>query len=129
VGKIFPGFPEFLDRAAAVLDVPEARLEARRVPSVAAVANLCAQADRGDTERALQILEQAQGILDQLRVATLGVEMMLAQAFADHGIGRSEKELSKAAPVSVCDSFEETGAFEAGRGCSEGRRSTKRRKS
>jgi hypothetical protein len=74
----FPGYPAFLEAAAAELNCPEAAGPARRVSTLTAMANLCAQAAVAETGAVAGILAKAEEFRDQLRVATRAAELMLA---------------------------------------------------
>ena len=74
----FPGFPDYLDAAAAALGHPEAAAPARRIVTLSALANLCAQASLADEGRAAIILARAEEFVVQLQVAARAAEMMLA---------------------------------------------------
>lgn len=92
VSERFRGFPVFLREAAEALRLPGACQPAGRNLVVAAIANLCSQAEGVDRSKALSILEEAQRLLDQLRVATLGAEKMIGWAVVRHGEESRDQE-------------------------------------
>lgn len=73
----FPGYPPYLEAAAAALGCPEAADPARRVSTLAALANLCAQAAVAEDRAVPIILAKAEEFRDQLRVAARAAELML----------------------------------------------------
>ncbi len=73
----FPGHPAFLDAAAAETGLADAALAARRDATLAAVANLCAQAAEVESRHVAGILAEAEALADRLRVALRASEMML----------------------------------------------------
>ena len=79
----FPGYPDYLDAAAAALGHPEAAIPARRIATLSALANLCAQASLADDGRAAVILAKAEEFVVQLRVAARAAEAMLADLRPD----------------------------------------------
>jgi hypothetical protein len=74
---VFPGFPEFLERAIAELGFPLPFARGRIPEALAGLANLCAQASDTDREQAAQILREAASLRDQLLVATRAADLML----------------------------------------------------
>ncbi len=82
----FPGFPAYLDAAAAEIERPEAAGPARRDPILAAMSNLCAQAAEADPRHVAGILAKAQEMSDQLRVAHRASELMLADLRAGRAV-------------------------------------------
>lgn len=74
----FPGYPLYLESAAQALGHPEAAGPARRVSTLAALANLCAQASIADSTAVPAILAKAEEFRDQLRIAAHAAELMLA---------------------------------------------------
>jgi hypothetical protein len=81
----FPGYPPFLAVAAAELGCAEAADPARRVSTLTAMANLCAQAAVAHEQAVPGILAKAQEFHDQLRVATRAAELMLDSIRASRG--------------------------------------------
>lgn len=79
---VFPGYPAFLEAAAAQLGHPESADPARRIAPLAALANLCAQASRSRPEHVDGILAKAVEFRDQLATALRAAEMMLASVEA-----------------------------------------------
>ena len=73
----FPGHPAFLDAAVAEIGLADAALAARRDATLAAVANLCAQAAEVDSRHVAGILDEADALADRLRVALRASELML----------------------------------------------------
>lgn len=86
----FPGYPSFLDAAAAELGCAEASGPARRVSTLTALANLCAQAAVAEGEAVAGILAKAEEFHDQLRVATRAAELMLDFVRASRGARDTE---------------------------------------
>jgi hypothetical protein len=74
---VFPGYPEFLERAIAELGFPKPFARVRVPEALAGLANLCAQASDTDRERAAQILREAASLRDQLLVASRAADLML----------------------------------------------------
>ncbi len=74
----FPGYPVFLDTAAAALGHPEAAAPARRIVTLAALGNLCAQTADADEIQLGQILAKAEEFGWQLQAAARAAELMLA---------------------------------------------------
>ena len=56
---VFPGYPAFLEAAAAEIGHPEAAGPTRRIVTLTALANLCAQASRGEQAHVAGILAKA----------------------------------------------------------------------
>ena len=79
---IFPGYPAFLEAAAAELGHPESADPARRIAPLTALANLCAQASHGDPAHVAGILAKAVEFRDQLATALRAAELMLASVEA-----------------------------------------------
>jgi hypothetical protein len=74
---VFPGYPAFLESAAAELGRPESAWPARRIMQLTALANLCAQAADGDPAHVEGILAKAAEFRDQLATALRAAELML----------------------------------------------------
>lgn len=74
----FPGFPAFLEIAAAEIGHPELSVTARRDSTLAAVATLCAQAADADPRHVAGILAEAESLSLRLLAAFRASEMMLA---------------------------------------------------
>ncbi len=79
---VFPGYPAFLESAAAELGHPESAGPAGRIVPLTALANLCAQASHGDPAHVRGILAKAAEFRDQLAVALRAAELMLADVEA-----------------------------------------------
>lgn len=79
----FPGYTAYLDLAAAEIGHPEAAIPARRVSTLASMANLCAQAVAARPEHVPGILAKAEEFRDQLQAAWRASELMLADVRAD----------------------------------------------
>ena len=79
---VFPGYPAFLDAAAAALGHPESAGPARRISTLSALANLCAQAAHGDRAHVEGILAKAAEFRNQLATALRAAELMLADVEA-----------------------------------------------
>jgi hypothetical protein len=75
---VFPGYPVFLEAAAAELGHPESADPARRIAPLTALANLCAQATHGDRAHVAGILARAVEFRDQLATALRAADLMLA---------------------------------------------------
>jgi hypothetical protein len=75
--KRFPGYPSYLDTAAADLGRPEAARPARSIATLSALANLCAQASAASPAAVAGILAKADEFRDQLHVAYRAAELML----------------------------------------------------
>jgi hypothetical protein len=75
---VFPGYPNFLESAAAELGRPESSSLASRIAPLTALANLCAQAAQSDRAHVEGILAKATEFRDQLAVALRAAELMLA---------------------------------------------------
>ncbi len=88
---VFPGYPAFLESAAAELGYPESAGPARRIAALTALANLCAQAAHGDPAHVEGILAKAAGFRDQLATALRAAELMLIDVEA----GRRRSTLSE----------------------------------
>jgi hypothetical protein len=91
---LFPGFPAYLEAAAAEVGHPEAARPARRISTLAAMANLCAQAALADEVHAAGILAKASEFRDQLLVAHRAAELMLADFLAVTDPGREPSDPS-----------------------------------
>lgn len=74
----FPGYPAFLEAAAAEIGRPESAGPARTATTLAAMASLCAQAAEADAGHVAGILAEAEALGDQLRAAQRASELMLA---------------------------------------------------
>jgi hypothetical protein len=79
---VFPGYPTFLEAAAAELGHPESADPARRIAPLTALANLCAQASRAEPAHVAGILAKAVEFRDQLATALRAAELMLASVEA-----------------------------------------------
>jgi hypothetical protein len=79
---VFPGYPVFLEAAAAELGHPESADPARRIAPLTALANLCAQASHGERAHLAGILAKAVEFRDQLATALRAAELMLASVEA-----------------------------------------------
>ena len=79
---VFPGYPAFLEAAAAELGRPDSVDPARRIVPLTALANLCAQASRGDRAHLAGILAKAAEFRDQLATALRAAELMIADVEA-----------------------------------------------
>jgi hypothetical protein len=88
----FPGFPAFLARAAAEIGRPEAADPARRITTLAAVANLCAQAADAELAHVPAILAKATEFCDQLQAAWRAAELMIADLRAGRGLDPRPEE-------------------------------------
>jgi hypothetical protein len=103
---VFPGYPGFLESAAAELGHPESAASAGRIVPLTALSNLCAQATHGDPAHVSGILSKAVEFRDQLAVALRAAELMLADVEAARGRSRAEDRVeieSSSIPVSSPD--------------------------
>ncbi len=78
----FPGYPAFLDAAAMQLGHPEAAGPARRIATLAALADLCAQAGGAAPGHVPAILARATAFRDQIHVALRAADLILADVSA-----------------------------------------------
>jgi hypothetical protein len=81
----FPGYPSYLDAAAADLGRPEAARPARRIATLSALANLCAQASVASPADIPSILAKADEFRDQLYIAYWAAELMLDELRTELG--------------------------------------------
>jgi len=86
----FPGYPAFLESAARQIGRPEAEAPARRIATLSALANLCAQASLGGPEVAPAVLAKAAEFRDQLHAAALAADLMIAEVFDSLGLGNPD---------------------------------------
>jgi hypothetical protein len=82
---VFPGYPAFLESAAAELGLPESAAPAGRIVPLTDLANLCAQASHGDPTHVRGILAKAAEFRDRLAVALRAAALMLADVEAARG--------------------------------------------
>ena len=82
----FPDSPAFLGEAAANLGLPVAAAAARGDVTLAAVANLCAQAAEADTSSVAAILTRAAGFRDRLEIALLAADLMVDAVREGRGV-------------------------------------------
>ncbi len=82
----FPGYPIYLDHAADQIGHPEAVSGARRLVSLAVVANLCAQASEVAEEQVEPILEKALEVREELRMALEAVDLMIQDVRIGRGV-------------------------------------------
>ena len=82
---VFPGYPAFLESAAAELGHPESSGAAGRIVPLTALSNLCAQAAHADPAHVRGILAKAAEFRDRLAVALRAAELMLAEVEAARG--------------------------------------------
>ncbi len=75
---VFPGFPRFVESAAAELGLLNSARPVRRLTALTDLANLCAQAAHGDPSRVDAILAKAAEFRDQLAIALRAADLMLA---------------------------------------------------
>ncbi len=88
----FPGFPAFLEMAAVEIGRPEAAAPARRITTLAALANLCGQASQSDDAHVPSILAKAAEFRDQLHAAYRAAELMLADLRDRRGVSPVEPQ-------------------------------------
>jgi len=91
---VFPGYPAFLDAAAAELGRPELAAPARRVTALTSMANLCAQATHAEAGHVAGIMAKAAEFRDQIATALRAADLMLADVEA----GRAPEPGPPAAP-------------------------------
>ena len=84
---IFPGFPPFVEAAAAELGRPETVLPERRIAALTDLANLCSQATHAEPVEVAGILDKAAEFRDHLQTALRAADLMLADVRA--GCSRS----------------------------------------
>jgi hypothetical protein len=97
----FPGYTAFLQEAARRIGHPEAEGPARKVATLAALGNLCAQAGDADPEHVPTIMAKAAEFRDQLHAAYQAAELMLedvSQARCPHPEQMVEKLPAQSAP-------------------------------
>ena len=73
----FLGYPAFLARAAAELEVDPSHARGRAPAALSAMANLCAQASTAEAPHVLAILAEAAALRDRLLVAARAADLML----------------------------------------------------
>ena len=95
---VFPGYPRFLESAAAELGRPESAAPASRIAPLTALANLCAQAAHGDGAHVVGILARATEFRDQLAVALRAADLMLVDVKAGRSRSLPEARI-EAEPV------------------------------
>jgi hypothetical protein len=78
---------------------PEAEVPARRIASLSALANLCAQASVADVAHAPAIMAKAAEFRDQLHVAYEAAELMLLEVH--QALGSKEEPQQEKAQVRV----------------------------
>jgi hypothetical protein len=83
----FPGFRPFLEAAACQIGRPEAEGPARRITTLSALANPCAQATVSERANAPAIMTKAAEFRDQLHAAYAAAELMIAQVNQALGLG------------------------------------------
>lgn len=82
----FPGFTKFLEAAAKRIGHPEAEAPARRIATLSALANLCAQAGASGPQDARAILVKGAEFRDQLHAAYEAAELMLSDVHRALGL-------------------------------------------
>jgi hypothetical protein len=85
----FPGYPAFLEAAARQIGHPEAEAPARRITTLSALANLCAQAGTARQEQAPAVMAKAAEFRDQLHAAYRAAELMLTEVNRSLGLDQS----------------------------------------
>jgi hypothetical protein len=116
---VFHGYPAFLESAAAELGRPESAGPARRIASLTALANLCAQAAEGDLANVEGILAKAAEFRDQIATALRAADLMLADVEA----GRRPASISEVEPET--ESSTDSTAFPASRAGRKGPRNSR----
>jgi hypothetical protein len=85
----FPGYTSFLEAAARQIGRPEAEGPARRITTLSALANLCAQASVAEPAHAPAIMAKAEEFRDQLHAALTAADLMLDELKRALGLDRS----------------------------------------
>ena len=75
----FPGFSAFLGAAAREIGRPEAEAPARRIATLSALANLCAQVAEAGPVHAPAVMAKAAEFRDQLHAAHRAADLMLEE--------------------------------------------------
>lgn len=88
----FPGFTTFLEAASRRIGCPEAEAPARRIATLSALANLCAQAAAASPDDARAILVKAGEFRDQLHAAHEAAELMLSEVHQALGLNEPAME-------------------------------------
>jgi hypothetical protein len=94
----FPGFRSFLEAAACQIGRPEAEGPARRITTLSALANLCAQATVSERANAPAIMTKAGEFRDQLHAAYAAAELMIAQVNQSLGLGCPPSRMDREVP-------------------------------
>jgi hypothetical protein len=84
----FPGFTSFLEAAARQIGRPEAAGPARRITTLSALANLCAQASVAEPAHAPAIMAKAEEFREQLHAALAAADLMLDEVKRLLGLSR-----------------------------------------
>jgi hypothetical protein len=87
---IFPGYPDFLERAIGELGFPVPFAWGRIPQTLAGLANLCAQASVADRDHVAMILHEAALLRDQILVASMAAELMLEEVTRARGALQAE---------------------------------------
>jgi hypothetical protein len=95
----FPGFPTYLQAAATELGRPELAEPARRIPALSRMADLCAQAAEADPAHIGAILRAASEFRDQIRIARLAADRMIAAARVAAGLPAETPEPVPSRPI------------------------------
>jgi hypothetical protein len=74
---VFPGYPDFLERAIGELGFPVSFAWGRIPQALAGIANLCAQASDANRDHVAMILHEAASLRDQLLIASKAADLML----------------------------------------------------
>lgn len=94
----FPGFRSFLEAAACQIGRPEAEAPARRITTLSALANLCAQATVSERANAPAIMAKAAEFRDQLHAAYAAAELMIAEVNQSLGLDYPPSPIDREAP-------------------------------
>jgi hypothetical protein len=84
----FPGYTSFLEAAARQIGRPDAEGPARRITTLSALANLCAQASVAEAAHAPAIMAKAEEFRDQLHAALAAADLMLDEVTRSLGLNR-----------------------------------------
>jgi hypothetical protein len=87
---IFPGYPDFVERAIEDLGFPVPFAWGRIPQTLAGLANLCAQASVADRDHVAMILREASLLRDQILVASMAAELMLEEVTRARGALQAE---------------------------------------
>ena len=90
----FPGSPRFLEIAARKIGKPEAARPSLKNPALSALANLCAQAADTDDDHVVDIIQKASESRDELQVALIAADLMIADVLSKRGFPVKKTSIS-----------------------------------